>query len=79
MGITNLGEGVWHGVEKSVGESASGTDGGVGRGAFGNRTIVEKKFNSFDDAFSSSFWDVHSVAPIVFRGAADAPTGDAMR
>ena len=36
------------------------------------------KINSFDNAFSSGFQDVHFVAPIVFRSAADVPTGDAM-
>ena len=40
--------------------------------------IVEVKFNSFDDLFSSGFRGVYSVAPIVFRGAADVPPGDAM-
>ena len=38
---------------------------------------MEKK-NSVDDAVSSGFQDVYSVAPIVFRGADDVPTGDAM-
>ena len=37
-----------------------------------------KKFNSVDNAVSSGHWDVYLVAPIVFRGAADVPTGDAM-
>ena len=42
LSITNLGEGGWHGFGKSVGESASGADGGVGRGDFWNGTIVGK-------------------------------------
>ena len=73
-----MGKGGWHGVYESVGESASGADGGVVRGAFWNRIIVGKKFNGFDDAFSSGFWYAHSVAPIVSRGTVDVPTGDAM-
>ena len=32
LSITDLGEGGWHGVGESVGESSSGADGGVGRG-----------------------------------------------
>ena len=32
LGITYLGERGWHGVGKSVSKSASGADGGVGRG-----------------------------------------------
>ena len=36
------------------------------------------KFSSFDDAFRSGFWDVHLVAPIVFRGAFNVPASDAM-
>ena len=73
-----MGEGDWHGVGESVCESASIADGGVGRGPFGNGKIVGKKINSFDDAFSSGFQDVHSVASIVSRSATDVPTGDAM-
>ena len=42
LGITNLGKGGWHGVGKRVGESASGADGGVGRGYFRNGKIVGK-------------------------------------
>ena len=57
-----MGEGGWHGVgervSKSVDESVSGADGGIVRGAFRYGTIVGKKFNSFDDAFSSGFWDI---------------------
>ena len=78
LGITDLDEGGWHGVGESVGESAISADGGVGRGVFRNRAIVGETINSFDDAFSSDFWDVHLVAPIVFRSAADVPTGDDM-
>ena len=37
-----------------------------------------KKFNSLDDAVRSGIWDVYSVAPIVFGGAVDVPSGDAM-
>ena len=73
-----MGKGDWHGVGKSDGESASGADGGVVRGYFGNGTIMGKKINSFDDAFSSGFQDVHSVAPIVIKGATYVLTGDAM-
>ena len=40
--INNLGEGGWNGVGKSVGESASGVDCGVGIGAFGNRQSWDK-------------------------------------
>ena len=36
------------------------------------------EFNSFDDPFSLGFWDVHSVAPKVFRSAANVTTGDAI-
>ena len=79
LGITDLGKGGWHGVGECVGESASGVDGGVGRGVFRNRAIVGETINSFDDAFSSDFWDVHLVAPVVFRGAANEPSGDAMK
>ena len=43
LGITDLGEGGWHGVGESIGEISSGVDDGVGRGAFGNGTIVGKK------------------------------------
>ena len=78
LSITDLGKGGWHGVGESVGESASGADGGVGRGALGNGTIVGGGINSFDDDFSSGFKDVQSVAPIVFSSAANIPTGDAM-
>ena len=35
-------------------------------------------FFIFDDALSLGFWDVHSVAPIVFRGAANSPADDTM-
>ena len=79
ISITDLGEGGWHGVGKSVGESTIGADGGVGRGAFGDGTIVGGKPNSFDDASRSGFLDVHSVAPIVFRSATDVPAGDTMK
>ena len=78
LGITYLGEGGWHGVDERSGESASSTDSGVGRGAFRNGRIVGKQFNCFENGFSLSFWDVHLVAPLVFRGAADVPSGDAM-
>ena len=78
LGITDLGKGGWHGVGERVGESASGADGGVGRGDVRYRTIVGRKFNSVDDLVRSGFWDVYSVAPIVFRGADDVPTDDAM-
>ena len=71
-------EGVWHGVNKSIGESANGADGGVGRRAFGNGTITGKKINSFDDAFSSGFGNLHPVETIVFMSAANVPTSDAM-
>ena len=37
-----------------------------------------KRINSFDDAFSLGFRDVHLVATIVFRGTADVPTSDFM-
>ena len=78
LGITDLGEGGWHGVGKRVSESASGADGVVVRGAFRNGKIVGKKLSSFYDALSLGFRDVHLVSPIVFRGAADVPPGDAM-
>ena len=78
MGITDLGNRFWHGVGESASESASGAAVGVGRGAFENGTIVGKKFSSFDDVFRFGFWDVHLVAPIVFRGAANVTTGDVM-
>ena len=42
LSITNLGKGGWHGVGESVGECASGADGGVDRGTFGNGTIMGK-------------------------------------
>ena len=42
LGITYLGEGGWPGVGECVGESASGADGGVSRGAFRYRTIMGK-------------------------------------
>ena len=73
-----MGKWGWHGVGERVGDSARGADGGVGRGAFRYGTIVGQKFNSFDDAFSSGFQDVHSVAPIVIKGATYVLTGDAM-
>ena len=73
-----MGEGGWHGVGKSIDESASGADSGVGRGDFGNRTIVGGEINSFDDAFISVFGGVHSVGTIVFRSAANVPTCDDM-
>ena len=44
----------------------------------GTGQLWGKKFNSFDDAFSSGFRDVHSVAPVVFRDAVNVPPGDAM-
>ena len=78
LSITNLGKGGWHGVGNSVRESANGADGGVGRETFGNGKIVGGEFNSFDDPFSLGFWDVHSVAPKVFRSAANVTTGDAI-
>ena len=65
-------------VGERIGEIASGADVCVSRGSFRNRTIVGGGFNSFDDAFSSGFRDVHSVAPIVFRGNADVPSSGAM-
>ena len=34
--------------------------------------------NSFYDVFRSGFWDIYFVVPVVFRGAADVPPGDAM-
>ena len=37
-----------------------------------------KKFNNVDDAVGSGLRYVYSVAPIVFRGDADVPSGDAM-
>ena len=37
-----------------------------------------KQLNSFDDAFSSGFLDVYSVATIVLSGASNVPPGDAM-
>ena len=49
LGVTDLGEGGYHGVGKNVSESTSGADGGVGRGAFWKGTIVGGKFNSVDD------------------------------
>ena len=73
-----MGEGGWPGVDECIGENASGADGGVSRGAFRYETIVGKKFNSVDNAVCSGLRDVYSVVPIVFGGAADAPSGDAM-
>ena len=73
-----MGKGGWHGVGEIAGENTISDDGSVGRGDFGNGTIVGKIINSFDDAFSSVFQDVYSVAPIVFRSAADVPNGDTM-
>ena len=37
-----------------------------------------KRINSFDDAFSLGFRDVHLVATIVFRGTDDVPTCEFM-
>ena len=73
-----MGEGGWPGVDECIGENASGADGGVSRGAFRYETIAGKKFNSVDNAVCSGLRDVYSVVPIVFGGAADAPSGDAM-
>ena len=73
-----MGKRIWPGVGECVGESAGGADGGISRGAFRYVTIVGKKFNSVDDAFSSGLRDVYSVAPILFRGAANVPSRDAM-
>ena len=55
-----------------------GLDGGIIRGTFRYRTILGGKFNCLDDAVCSGIWYVYLVAPIVFGGAADAPSGDAM-
>ena len=71
-------EGGWHGVGKCIGEIASSADDGVGRGDFRNGKIIGGKFNSFDNALSSVFWDVHSVAPIVFGGTINVPPSDSM-
>ena len=40
LSITDLGEGGWHGVGESVGESSSSADCGIERGALGDGTIV---------------------------------------
>ena len=54
-----------------------GLDGGIIRGTFRYRTILGGEFNCLDDAVCSGIWYVYLVAPIVFRGADDVPTGDA--
>ena len=36
------------------------------------------KFNSFENAVHLGLWDIYLVAPIVFRGTANVPSGDAM-
>ena len=55
-----------------------GAYGGVSRGAYRYDKIVWKTFNIVDDAVRSGLRYVYSVAPIVFRGSADVPSGDSM-
>ena len=72
-----MGEGGWPGVGKFLIDSTSGADAGVSSRVFRYGTIVGK-FNSVDNRVLLGLRDVYSVAPTVFGGASDVPSGDAM-
>ena len=77
LGIADLGEGVGMGLTSASVRARAVLKAASAEELLGTGQLWGN-FNSVDDAVISGLRDVYSVAPIVFRGAANVPPGDSM-
>ena len=79
LGVSKFGKrGSRSGMQKDVGKGTGRNYGDIGRGCLGHQTGHRETLHGLGNALDTGGRDVHPLAPVVFHGATQVRTIDAV-